>query len=88
MKYSLPIYALAAFTARFDPDLTELHFSAYESRVRINSAQLGSDGVYHINATHISGEEMRITLTPDATADFGYRVTFSAQYKGVWYDAN
>lgn len=82
----LPANAVATIVARFNPDFTELHFHTHEATIHICDAQGDVNGVWKVNAVHVSGQEMRITLTPDMSASFGYALSYSVFYDGEWFN--
>lgn len=82
----LPVQVVAAIVARFDSNLDTLHYSSREVMLRINEAHMEGEW-WVVSATHISGQDMRITLMPDTSKDFGYAVSYSVLYQGEWYNA-
>jgi hypothetical protein len=67
----LPLPVVMAIVARFDPDLDTLHFSNREVNIRVyGEPTLYSDGSWVVEALHISGQTLIITVSRDLEVAF------------------
>lgn len=67
----LPLNVIGAIVARFDPNLDELHFSHREVNIRLNNdSRRLPNGSWVVSATHISGEDLIIQVSPNLEVTF------------------
>jgi hypothetical protein len=73
-KNIIPLPVLSAIVSRFDATLDELHFSDREVKIHINEAHFNEvTENWEVWATHISGAELDIIVTPNFQIKFTVR---------------
>jgi hypothetical protein len=71
IKNIIPLSVVSVIVARFDANLDTRRFSNNDAMIHINDARLDeSTGEWHVDATHISGGDINIIITPNLQIAF------------------